>query len=398
MTSIVLSDSGTSFLRRSIVLLLLALTCFLAWHHTLSIGLSSQWNLGMKMQMWPLSSTAFFTTDYSTLKSSYNSSSAHIFSLVQPMVSIPCSWRMCDPFLVDHLGEWDIEDCLARWYVSILPVCPLAPHSFLASLANFLCDGALSNGNNPCAPRSVVPIMWESVWRQSSGERIPLPKGNEWYRPSWLEEIDFSCAGTFNYSWEPSISSSPLANEAISWNCPDYMRTKKVQLQSRARMPVENAFERLKGRWRCFLKSMDCHLRNVPNVMLHVLYYATCAWCMGTIALMSGLSKELECKELHKGKLIVSRYLAESINELIAGRFGLIGIHQLMKAYEAETSCNQSLIRQIDCEQICSRINQSINWLQAETPCNQLIDWFCYISAHDEFAFIKQHSNEPLQH
>ena len=80
---------------------------------------------------------------------------------------------------------------------------------------------------------------------------------------------------------------------------------------------------------------------------------------MGTIALMSGLSKELECKELHKGKLIVSRYIAESINELIAGRFGLIGICQLMKAYE--TSCNQSLIRQIDHEQICSRINQSIN-------------------------------------
>ena len=32
-------------------------------------------------------------------------------------------------------------------------------------------------------------------------------------------------------------------------------------------MPVENAFGRLKGRWRCPMKRMDTNIANVPNVV-----------------------------------------------------------------------------------------------------------------------------------
>ena len=37
--------------------------------------------------------------------------------------------------------------------------------------------------------------------------------------------------------------------------------------QSRARIVVENSFERLKGRWRCLLKRIDLHVNNIPHVV-----------------------------------------------------------------------------------------------------------------------------------
>ena len=37
--------------------------------------------------------------------------------------------------------------------------------------------------------------------------------------------------------------------------------------QSRARIVIEIAFGRLKGRWRCLLKRLDCHVINVGNIV-----------------------------------------------------------------------------------------------------------------------------------
>ena len=104
VTSTVLSDSGTSFLRRSIVLLLLALML-------LGMAPYSFYRVKFTMELGyeNVDVTPFFYCflhhRFLTLKSSYNASSAHISSPVQPMVSIPRSWRMFDPFLVGHLGE-----------------------------------------------------------------------------------------------------------------------------------------------------------------------------------------------------------------------------------------------------------------------------------------------------
>ena len=73
----------------------------------------------------------------------------------------------------------------------------------------------------------------------------------------------------------PLVILGDSAYPALPWLMKPYPETGQTTaeqrrfnyMQSRARMPVENAFGRLKGRWRCLLKRMDCHLTNVPNVV-----------------------------------------------------------------------------------------------------------------------------------
>ena len=90
-------------------------------------------------------------------------------------------------------------------------------------------------------------------------------------------------SGTLLPDWKRTISGVqvPLvilgdpAYPALPWLMKPYPETARITAeerrfnyrQSRARMTVENAFGRLKGRWRCLLKRMDCHLSNVPNIV-----------------------------------------------------------------------------------------------------------------------------------
>ena len=58
--------------------------------------------------------------------------------------------------------------------------------------------------------------------------------------------------------------------------------------QSRAPMVVENAFGRLKGRWRCLLKRLDVNLKNVPAVVASYVVLHNFVKCSVTIFEMNG--------------------------------------------------------------------------------------------------------------
>ena len=102
--------------------------------------------------------------------------------------------------------------------------------------------------------------------------------------------------GTMFPNWPRTIGgvSVPLvilgdaAYPLLPWLMKPYMENASTTHQqrnynyrhSRARMIVENAFGRLKGRWRCLLKRIDLHVLNAPNifVMHSVAQYMRNIW------------------------------------------------------------------------------------------------------------------------
>ena len=91
------------------------------------------------------------------------------------------------------------------------------------------------------------------------------------------------CRGSLFPDWSQSMGgvSVPLliigdpAYPTLPWLLKPYIENARITPQehafnyrlSRARMVIENAFGRLKGRWRCILKRADFHISNVSNVI-----------------------------------------------------------------------------------------------------------------------------------
>ena len=105
-----------------------------------------------------------------------------------------------------------------------------------------------------------------------------------------------ACNGTLLPDWSSNIRgvNVPLvilgdpAYPLLSWLMKPYLENAVTTLrernfnyrQSRARMVVENAFGRLKGRWRCLLKTITCQI--------YLLLVLHCVRFMVTTAFMNG--------------------------------------------------------------------------------------------------------------
>ena len=84
--------------------------------------------------------------------------------------------------------------------------------------------------------------------------------------PSWTERMD-GCSVPLVILGDPAYPLMPWLMKPYTENEHTPQDKKHFNYrQSRARMVVENAFGRLKGRWRCLLKRLDFKLENVVAV------------------------------------------------------------------------------------------------------------------------------------
>ena len=100
-------------------------------------------------------------------------------------------------------------------------------------------------------------------------------KNSEIFRKCENGQLVSSSSRTINGVNVPLVILGDPAYPLLSWLMKPYSDNGKLTASektfnyrlSRARMVVENAFGRLKGRWRCLLKRNDMNLKNIPTVI-----------------------------------------------------------------------------------------------------------------------------------
>ena len=89
-----------------------------------------------------------------------------------------------------------------------------------------------------------------------------------------------------------------------------------------------------------------------------------------------------ECHVPHNvGRLIVSNYVPVSINNWWEDALA-------MKAF---ISCIQNIFQ-------FSLLYAADKGLCGQNVLQSVVDWYCYVIPHNQFAYIEERSNEPLQH